>query len=193
MQVSARHSSRTVDALSASIREATLTADYQLNGGGLRFLLTSNGGADWFSTPGVTHVFTTTGSDLRWRAELNADRCVPPPIITSLRVEYSTQAPYADDYEADDTCTTARPIAVNGATQAHTFHQQADADWAWFDATVGTTYIIETRNLGASVNTVIDPHRSCDTPRDRRWPILRSRLHHQLHRTCDRPLLSQGL
>ena len=64
----------------------------------------------------------------------------------------------------DDACAAARPIAVNGATQDHTFHQQADADWAWFDATAGTTYIIETRNTGARANTVIEPHRTCDAP-----------------------------
>ena len=53
------------------------------------------------SRPGVTHVFTTTGSDLRWRAELTADPLWPrTPVVNSLRIEYSTQIPYADDYEA---------------------------------------------------------------------------------------------
>ncbi len=157
--------SRAIDTVAESVSSASLTGHYLINGGAVVFSLTNNGGADWFPvTPGVTHVFTTTGSDLRWRAELTADPLWPrTSIINSLRIEYSTQVSLADDYEPDDTCITARSIAINGAAQAHTFHQQADADWAWFDATAGTTYVVETRNTGTT-NTVIEPHRTCDAP-----------------------------
>jgi hypothetical protein len=158
--------SLTIDTLSANIHEATLTCNHQANGGDVQFFLTNNGGTDWFTvTPGVTHVFTTTGSDLRWRAELTADPLWPrTPVVNSLRIEYSTQVPYADDYEPDDACSQARPIAVNGAAQSHTFHQNADADWAWFDAVAGATYIVETRNISAHANTVIEPRPTCTAP-----------------------------
>ena len=63
--------SRTVDAVISNIHQAILTADYQASGGGVQFYLTNDGGACWAGvTPGITHVFTTTGSDLRWRAAL---------------------------------------------------------------------------------------------------------------------------
>jgi hypothetical protein len=158
--------SLTIDTVPGDIGQAALTVDYRANGGSVQFSLTNNGGTDWFFiTPGVTHVFTTTGSDLRWRAELTADPLWPrTPVINSLRIEYSTQVPYADDYEPDDACAAARPIAVNGAAQDHTFHQQADADWAWFDGVAGMTYVIETRNIGTRTNTIIEPHAVCTAP-----------------------------
>lgn len=70
----------------------------------------------------------------------------------------------ADQHEPDPTCAQAAQIATNGGLHAHTFHQLADVDWARFDATAVTTYIVETRNTGARANTVIEPHRACDAP-----------------------------
>jgi hypothetical protein len=158
--------SHTLDTLSDDIRQATLIAEDQPWGGSVTFYLTNDGGAHWAAvTPGVTHVFTTAGSDLRWRAVLTADPLWPrTPIVRSLRIEYSTQMSYADDYEGDDTCARARPIQVNGAAQTHTFHQAGDADWAWFDVISGTTYIVETYNLGTRAQTVVEPHRTCQAP-----------------------------
>jgi hypothetical protein len=158
--------SRTVDTATGTIHSATLTGDYQTNGGGVQFYLTNDGGAHWvIAAVGAATVFTTTGSDLRWRAVLTADPLWPrTPVVNSLRIEYSTQVPYADDYECDDTCAQARPIQVNGAAQTHTFHQQGDPDWAWFDVISGTTYIVETYNLGTRAQTVVEPHRTCQAP-----------------------------
>jgi hypothetical protein len=158
--------SRTVDTVTATIRSATLTADYQANGGEVQFYLTNDGGTHWTAaTVGAATVFTITGSDLRWRAVLTADPLWPrTPMVNSLRIEYSTQVPYADDYEEDDTCAQAQPIQVGGTAQTHTFHQAGDADWVWFDVISGTTYIVETYNLGTRANTVAEMYPTCDAP-----------------------------
>ena len=159
--------SRTVDTITGNITQATLTADVTPNGGSVQFYLTNDGGAHWAAvTPGVAHVFTATGSDLRWRAVLTGDPVwrSRTPLVNSLRIEYSTQVPYADDYEPDDTCAQARPIGVNGAAQAHTFHQQADADWVWFDVISGTTYIVQTANTQANADTTLELYRDCPKP-----------------------------
>jgi hypothetical protein len=159
--------SRTVDTVVGNIHQATLTANTQLNGGNIQFALSNNGGANWFTTTlGTATIFTTTGSDLRWRAMLTGDPIWRnrSPIITSLRIEYSTAVPYADDYEPDDACSDAKPIAVNGAAQAHTFHQYADADWVWFNVISGTTYIIQTANPQLNADTTLELRPSCPQP-----------------------------
>jgi hypothetical protein len=158
--------SRTVDTVTGNICEANLTADYQTNGGAVQFYLTNDGGGHWAEvTPGVTHVFTTTGSDLRWRAVLDVDPIWNrTPVVNSLRIEYSTQAPYADDYESDDTCAQARPIQVNGAAQQHTFHQHEDADWVWFQARAGVTYVVQTANTGPRADTLLELYAQCGQP-----------------------------
>jgi hypothetical protein len=49
----------------------------------------------------------------------------------------------SDEYEADDICTQATLIATAGVAQLHNFHMAEDEDWVFFQATAGTTYIIE--------------------------------------------------
>jgi len=85
--------SRTVDTVAGHIRQANLTANYRTNGGEVRFFLSHNGGNSWSQViPGVTKVFFTPGSDLRWRVELEADPLrLNTPVIDSLRIDYSTQ------------------------------------------------------------------------------------------------------
>ena len=70
--------SRQVNTGTETVRSALLTADYELNSGSVQFSLSNNGGVTWYPVlPGVTQVFTTTGSDLRWRADLTADPLRP--------------------------------------------------------------------------------------------------------------------
>lgn len=85
--------SRTVDTVAGHIRQATLTANYQTNGGEVRFFLSHNGGNSWSQVvPGATNVFSTPGSDLRWRVELTADPLrLFTPVLSSVRIDYSTQ------------------------------------------------------------------------------------------------------
>jgi hypothetical protein len=158
--------SGTVNQTHSDITEATLTTEYQTNGGTVQFYLTNDGGTHWAEvTPGVAHAFTTTGSDLRWRAVLTTDPVwLRTPVVNSLRIEYSTQGPHADDYEPDDTCAQASPLQVNGAVQAHTFHQPDDEDWAWFDVVAGTTYVLQTAHAGPNADTVLELHDVCNHP-----------------------------
>lgn len=155
--------SLSVDTVSELITQATVTADYQLNGGGLEFYLSNNGGIDWaLVTPGVAQVFTTTGSDLRWKIELTADPIWPrTPVVNGLHLEYSSQSTDTDDYEPDDTCSQARPIALNGAVQQHNFHQATDADWIWLDIIQGKTYIIQTSQAETNADTRFAYYRDC--------------------------------
>jgi len=158
--------SRTVDTMAGGLAQARLTADYQSNSGKVQFYLTNDGGAHWVQvTPGVMHVFATTGSDLRWRAAFFADPVWQrTPIVNSLRVEYSTQAPYADGYEPDGTCAQASSLQVNGAAQAHTFHQYADGDWTWFEAVAGTTYIVQAVHTGSRADLELSICGACGQP-----------------------------
>ena len=156
--------SRTVDTLIEPIRQATLMADYQTNGGAVQFYLTNDGGTSWAEVaPGVTHIFTSTGSDLRWRADLTGDSIWRhrTPLIHSLQIEYSTDMPSGDSYEPDDTCAQARPIQINGAAQQHTFHQPDDSDWIWFDGQAGVTYIIQTNNTRPNADTILELYGQC--------------------------------
>ncbi len=156
--------SRSVDTTLDNIAQAKLTTNIQLNGGGARFYLTNNG-ADWVeTTPGVVTVFTTTGSDLRWRVDMSADPLWPrTPVVTSLRIEYNTQAASEDSYEPDDTCAQAKVMQPNGASQQHTFHQPGDADWVRFDAIANTDYVLVASNLGALARPSFSVRVGCNT------------------------------
>jgi len=59
-----------------------------------------------------------------------------------------------DEYEPDDSRAQARRIGV-GETQTHNRHRGGDQDWVYFEAQAGTTYIIETSNLGDGADTVV--------------------------------------
>ena len=148
------------------VSHAALAALYENRGGSIEFYLSNDGGTSWWRTePGQVIAFPQTGSDLRWRVEMHADpQSMHSPTIDLIRISYESRVNVGDAYEPDDACAAARPIAVNGAAQDHTFHQQSDADWAWFDANAGVTYIVETRNIGAHANTVIEPYATCTAP-----------------------------
>lgn len=60
----------------------------------------------------------------------------------------------ADAYEPDDTQDQAGEIEI-GLYQSHNLHVMGDHDWISFQAIEGTTYIIETFNLGSRIDTII--------------------------------------
>jgi len=64
----------------------------------------------------------------------------------------SSEAP--DDFEPDDDSANATMLTLD-VEQEHTFHDGGDNDWAWFDATAGTSYAIETLDLGGRCDTVL--------------------------------------
>jgi len=59
-----------------------------------------------------------------------------------------------DEYEPDGSRGRASRIEV-GETQGHNRHVSGDVDWMFFEAQAGTTYVINTSNLGALVDTAI--------------------------------------
>lgn len=59
-----------------------------------------------------------------------------------------------DEFEPDDTALNASMLTLD-IGQAHTFHDGGDNDWAWFDAVAGTSYQIETLDLGGRCDTVL--------------------------------------
>ncbi|MBX3011017.1 MAG: hypothetical protein KF832_05895 [Caldilineaceae bacterium] len=131
------------------IRQATLTASLTLHGGNATFWLT-NDGATWQSAQlGSRVVFTTTGSDLRWRVQLQASPNNPAatPVLQAVHVDYYLDAPVgtADPYEGDDHCAAAQALQVAGAPQQHDLTAQGDLaldeDWLYFRARPGQRYL----------------------------------------------------
>ena len=61
----------------------------------------------------------------------------------------------ADGYEADGSLANARPIATDGAVQAHNFNTEGDQDWVKFTAAPWTPYTIKATNVGGNADTII--------------------------------------
>jgi hypothetical protein len=59
-----------------------------------------------------------------------------------------------DEYEPDDSPRLATPLKLE-KPQPHNLHVVGDEDWVRFDARAGFTYVVETFDLGASVDTVL--------------------------------------
>ena len=68
--------------------------------------------------------------------------------------EEATSLLRPDDYEPADTMAEAGEIEV-GEVEIRSIHVEGDHDWLSFEAIRGTTYLIETSNLGMEVDTVI--------------------------------------
>jgi hypothetical protein len=84
-----------VDSSADPILSATLVPDAVVFDGSIIYALSNDGGVTFENVmPGVPHVFTTAGSDLRWRATLavgsHPGAC---PNIDTLTVDYVTEEP----------------------------------------------------------------------------------------------------
>jgi hypothetical protein len=72
---------------------------------------------------------------------------------TGYTISVVEGVPYeADAFEPDDSQDQAGAIEI-GSYQTHDLHDTADQDWMCFVATAGTTYVIETFNLGDNIDT----------------------------------------
>jgi len=72
---------------------------------------------------------------------------------------FHLQAPLicpADESEIDDTFYSAKGIGTDGTPASRLFDISGDADWFWFSATQGITYTLQTSNLAAGVDTVME-------------------------------------
>jgi Zn-dependent metalloprotease len=72
----------------------------------------------------------------------------------SLRV-FDT-APAGDGFEPDNSRAVASPIVVDGQGQLHSINRPGDEDWIRFAVTPGNSYFVETYNLAAGVDTVLE-------------------------------------
>ena len=81
---SSKINGRTVD-----LWKATLTANDTLNGQTITYQLSADGGVHWEDvTLGVEHIFTNTGNDLRWRANLSTNDEAITPELNQIGINY---------------------------------------------------------------------------------------------------------
>lgn len=81
----------------------------------------------------------------------------PSPVPGTLTPTPMPPSPVlgADAYEPDNTIAEAQPITIDRTIRPHNLHIQGDHDYVSFVAQGGTAYIIETSNLGSSIDTII--------------------------------------
>ena len=117
------------------------------------------------SKPGEPVIFTSTGSDLRWRVELFADLAtVQSPIVDTIRIEYDTQLPSDGDlYEIDDACSDGSSIIINGDGQLHNFHKVADFDWIVTPIVQGIDHFVQTSETQENADTTLELHQTCSS------------------------------
>lgn len=163
--------STAIDQTAEPIMAALLRTTYQRHGGDVQFWLSNNGGAQWEAVkPGTLHSFGTSGSDLRWKATLQAHphHFARAPVVQGITIEYALTKPVQSDlYEADDGCTLARPLQMNGVAQAHTLAaatNQSEEDWVTL--TLGqqgqVSLIAQTPTPTAAIQLVL--YTACDGP-----------------------------
>ncbi len=137
-----------IDTVEASIPQALLTAHLNRQGGEIDFQLSNDNGAHWATVqPGISHLFTTTGSALRWQAILStpAHHLQTTPVLREVTIEYTADVMLAGDaYETDNSCADARPLLINSATQAHTLlaTPPLDEDWLQLAVAANQTYTL---------------------------------------------------
>jgi len=83
---------------SVSLVSATLTSSNSIpSGTAISYYLSSDNGVNWESvTPGVEHIFTNTGNQLKWKAVMSTTDILKTPVITELTLDYLyhlTEAP----------------------------------------------------------------------------------------------------
>lgn len=110
-------------------------------------------------TLGATYEWAEAGT---YTVSLTAHNCGATVYAAATIVVRPQEVAQGDSYEADDSCAAARPIALDGALQAHTFHVAGDADWVRFDASAHALYQIEAQTAPASLADVrLDLHATC--------------------------------
>ena len=147
---------------SEAVEQATLFTDQSLQGGAIRYFLSNTGGQTWDEViPGERLIFSSNGSDLRWKAVLTATvDGIRTPQINQIRVAYYSQVA-GDIFEPDDSCNTAQIISSDGMVQQHSFDPAGDSDWVYFPALEGYIYILQASNTGPKADVNLDVYDSC--------------------------------
>ncbi|MEZ4866222.1 MAG: CARDB domain-containing protein [Caldilineaceae bacterium] len=65
-----------------------------------------------------------------------------------------------DRYENDNAIANAQPISIDSSKATHNICPKGDTDWIKIDATKGTTFTVETYNLGKAADTKLCLHNS---------------------------------
>lgn len=86
----------------------------------------------------------------------------PSSTATATPSPTSLAAGCDDAYEENDTPAQAKPFTVPG-TQAHRFCYQYDEDWVRLTVAAGTTYSMETVELGANIDPLLELYASNGT------------------------------
>ena len=98
------------NAISAVILTATATTPANT---GIDYFMSNNGGAQFFQvTSGEAFSFPTTGTDLRWKAQLRSGSPVLTPVLSSINLVVANVAPVAND-DAVTVQEDASNIALN--------------------------------------------------------------------------------
>lgn len=79
-----------------------------------------------------------------------------PEVAYDVRVTQGNRISKGDAFEPDDTQAQASAISSDGTPQLHDFDTIGDEDWIQISAVAGYTYTIETVDLGATSDTVIE-------------------------------------
>ena len=112
----------------------------------------------WTSTPTATPTNTPTATPT------NTPTGTPTATPTNTPTATPTPSPDGDAYEPDDTCAQASALATDGTVQQHTFHQQADEDWAHFTVVSGTTYVLQAASTSPGADLELELHGACGQP-----------------------------
>ena len=115
-----------VDTESANIAAATLTPTVTTPPNtSADWFLSNNGGARWFKvTPGTMFNFATSGTDLRWRAQLHSRSPILSPVVTQVDIA----APQNNAPEAQNPTLSPDPPDVSDDLDATYTYYDADSD-----------------------------------------------------------------
>jgi hypothetical protein len=112
----------------------------------------------------------------------------PQPTITPSPTP--TPNPGADNYEPDDDCANASTISTDGTVQYHTFDRGGDTDWVRFDATAGTTYLVDASPPSRSrADLQLDVHAACGSnPQQSQSHTFSNGIHQEIPARRDGPI-----
>jgi len=107
--------SEPVDLYVTDISDATLTVTQSTPPNtDILYWLTNNGMRWWLARPGNLFTFPSTGSDLRWKAEMSSYSPLSSPALTNLSITYSQPIPTATPTSTPT--FTATPTATPSPT-----------------------------------------------------------------------------
>ncbi len=160
-----------VDTATDPIALATLTATSTLNGQTITYQLSNDGGTTWNTvTSGIEYTFSTTGSDLRWKATLSTTDTTQTPTLSNISVNYkyypasqvltssyfNTEASTTQLTQISWAETSPVPTGTNVRLQIRTAPDNAGSPGTWSDwlGPTSSSDYYETTPGGETVNSL---------------------------------------